>query len=504
MPKRRGGKQRARRPNGGDEDEGLRAGDDVEIHSLQAQPEHNGKAGTLVAFDAESGRWEVKLACGGALRVKFDNLTKPSGAGAAKDEGAVEELRGGGGCPPLGSMHMAALERAAAALALEDAAGDVPLAAGARIRVDGLVKASRYNGCTAVVLGVLENGRVSVLLDMPHGKEISIKAQNAVAIPRAGAANTPDGARAGDERAGAAGLHNHFRLQEIYRQSGYCHNRMLGRLNELYYGQDWRKMVQLESEALAFAEQVRALQPGIAGDLYGRFGFCHGRMGGYGRAIELHQQHRAVAEAAGDIDGIATAINNEGNCWKSLAKFEKAIEMFELAHALHGRLGDRISAAQNLDNIGLCLQKMGQHAKAVRLHEQSWRMSSEDASEPGQMRAALWLGSALWIQVLVNLDSRPVESRRLLQDAKKWFGKAQELGEVHATNFERDALLYLACVAFLTGEEEEAICLLGKHLQMWMALGRHHCAGCMQVRGDDAPMLTCNGCRVARCDDQPM
>ena len=57
MLKRRGGKQRARRPNGGDEDEGLRAGDDVEIHSLQAQPEHNGKAGTLVAFDAESGRW---------------------------------------------------------------------------------------------------------------------------------------------------------------------------------------------------------------------------------------------------------------------------------------------------------------------------------------------------------------------------------------------------------------------------------------------------------------
>ena len=30
MPKRRGGKQRARRPNGGDEDEGLRAGDDVD------------------------------------------------------------------------------------------------------------------------------------------------------------------------------------------------------------------------------------------------------------------------------------------------------------------------------------------------------------------------------------------------------------------------------------------------------------------------------------------
>ena len=128
-------------------------------------------------------------------------------------------------------------------------------------------------------------------------------------------------------------------------------------------------------------------------------------------------------------------------------------------------------------------------------------MSTDDASDIGQMRASLWLGSALWTQVLVlHYNGCAAESRRMLQDAEKWLGKALKLGEEHAVNFQRHAQLYLACVAFFKGNEEEAVGLLGLHLHMWMDLGRHHCSGCMQVRGDDAPMLTCNGCRVARCD----
>ena len=62
----------------------LRAGDRVELHSLQAKPEYNGKCGTLVAFKAESGRWEVDLDGGGILHVKEANLTKAVGAQGKK------------------------------------------------------------------------------------------------------------------------------------------------------------------------------------------------------------------------------------------------------------------------------------------------------------------------------------------------------------------------------------------------------------------------------------
>ena len=52
----------------------LHAGDRVELHSLQAKPEYNGRSGTLVAFDDGSGRWQVDLVGGGSLIVKASNL----------------------------------------------------------------------------------------------------------------------------------------------------------------------------------------------------------------------------------------------------------------------------------------------------------------------------------------------------------------------------------------------------------------------------------------------
>ena len=60
--------------------------------------------------------------------------------------------------------------------------------------------------------------------------------------------------------------------------------------------------------------------------------------------------------------------------------------------------------------------------------------------------------------------------------------------------------MHLAYVAMLKGDEDEAVELLSQHLQGWMDdVGRHRCAGCWQVRGEDAPMLRCDGCHVARC-----
>jgi len=70
----------------------LRAGDRVELHSLQAKPEYNGKCGTLVAFKAESGRWEVDFDGGGSLHVKATNLTKEVVGGGAADPAVVTLL----------------------------------------------------------------------------------------------------------------------------------------------------------------------------------------------------------------------------------------------------------------------------------------------------------------------------------------------------------------------------------------------------------------------------
>ena len=67
-------------------------------------------------------------------------------------------------------------------------------------------------------------------------------------------------------------------------------------------------------------------------------------------------------------------------------------------------------------------------------------------------------------------------------------------------NWKIEAQMYLACVAMFKGSEDEAVVLLSQHLQGWLDhIGRRVCAGCGQMRGEDAPMLTCDRCRVARC-----
>ena len=63
-----------------------------------------------------------------------------------------------------------------------------------------------------------------------------------------------------------------------------------------------------------------------------------------------------------------------------------------------------------------------------------------------------------------------------------------------------DAEMHLAYVVMMKGDEDEAVERLSQHLQGWLdKVGPRLCAGCFQVRGEDAPMLRCDGCHVARC-----
>ena len=86
-----------------------------------------------------------------------------------------------------------------------------------------------------------------------------------------------------------------------------------------------------------------------------------------------------------------------------------------------------------------------------------------------------------------------------LADAEVWLRKALDLGwKNYICNFIADAQIHLACLVCFKGDEDEAVELLTKRMEGFMQMGPRMCAGCMQLRGDDAPMLTCKRCRVAR------
>jgi hypothetical protein len=88
-----------------------------------------------------------------------------------------------------------------------------------------------------------------------------------------------------------------------------------------------------------------------------------------------------------------------------------------------------------------------------------------------------------------------------LQEAETWLRTALDLAvRPELLQISMDAQMHLAYVAMMKGDEDEAVELLSQHLQGWLDdFGRHRCAGCLQVRGEDAPMLSCKECRVVRC-----
>ena len=88
-----------------------------------------------------------------------------------------------------------------------------------------------------------------------------------------------------------------------------------------------------------------------------------------------------------------------------------------------------------------------------------------------------------------------------LQEAETWLRTALDLAVRPGWfPYRMDAEMHLAYVVMMKGDEDEAVELLTQHLQEWLDyVGPHRCAGCFQMRGEDAPMLSCDGCRVVRC-----
>ena len=197
----------------------------------------------------------------------------------------------------------------------------------------------------------------------------------------------------------------------------------------------------------------------------GNLGNCYFSTGDYGRARELHEQHRATCEALGDRAGVAAACGNLGNCYRSTGDYGRAISCFT----------------------------------------EQYNMAKELQVETHQAAAALGMGVALRLEVRASVRGRAAGASELpgphssasacgddgVREAEKWLQTALDLGHTAAR-------LHLAHLVFDTGPEDTALAHLQDYLSWCVERGRSRCAGCYQTRGEDAQMLTCGGCRVAK------
>jgi tetratricopeptide (TPR) repeat protein len=269
-------------------------------------------------------------------------------------------------------------------------------------------------------------------------------------------------------------------------------------------------------KGLGLLEQARALavESGdreVLGDVCNSLGGFHLRQGEHEKAIEEYEQARAIAVELADHQGEGIHCHNMGISYRALKQYDKAIKLFEQSLAVFEDFGDKSGQAGTCLALGRCLSRRGQHGRAVACLKHTWAVYQELSDEMDQLRAANALGEALWARARAEHHQAAPDATSsgdvsaaaadTLQEAETWLRTALDLAvKLGSFNVRMSAQMHLAYVAMLKGDEDEAVELLSQHLQGWLDdVGPRRCAGCGQVRGEDAPMLRCDGCRVARC-----
>jgi hypothetical protein len=142
----------------------------------------------------------------------------------------------------------------------------------------------------------------------------------------------------------------------------------------------------------------------------------------------------------------------------------------------------------------LCL--LGKYAQAIKHLKEYWALSQKLGDVTQQALAALNLGVTLMQK---KGDERLGEAKHglcLALDCNTFVKNGETVGRL--TTIQLDATMNLSLVAFITGQEAEALTYLQAHMHQCVLGARSRCVGCWQVRGEDTLMLTCGGCKVAR------
>ena len=281
------------------------------------------------------------------------------------------------------------------------------------------------------------------------------------------------------------------------------------RIVAIGYCQDFetQKAIEVLDKGAALAQQ--ADHKPVLGRILSCAGDCHRMAGAYELAIEVLERSVELAVEVGDREDEDVALSNLALCYESLKEYGRAVELHERCIVICEEMRHSAGTARSYCNMGRCLSYDGQHKRAVACLKYAWEFFDREGDGETVARSSLQIGQVSWMQVRAEYhqaasddagsnDGAP-QYADTLADAEVWLRKALDLAwKNYICNFIADAQIHLACLVCFKGDEDEAVELLTKHMEGFMQMGPRMCAGCMQLRGGDAPMLICAGCRVAR------
>ena len=244
---------------------GLVQGASVQIHSLQASAEHNGARGKLEAWDAEKGRWGVRLGSGRLLGLKPANLTRLQDP---TDEHRqlvrrCQTLRDAGEWQQVAELDSQAREAARG------------------------VRAAWPEGATAIYRNLAQ-------------------AQDALRQYGGAIAAFDEVRKIAQEEGNLAG------------EGGVC-----GQIGRCYQAMgQFERAIEHHERRVAIAEQVsNQVSAGLA---YGDLGRCFFALCDYDKASAMHEQSRSILEQTGNRAGVATTFSDLGDCLAAQGHLERA------------------------------------------------------------------------------------------------------------------------------------------------------------------------------------
>ncbi|MFD0796044.1 tetratricopeptide repeat protein [Maribacter chungangensis] len=165
-------------------------------------------------------------------------------------------------------------------------------------------------------------------------------------------------------------LYMRFLSQES-KKKGYLAGQSyaLGELGRTYRNiSNYSKAIQLHQEALAIANAANNIELKISNLNY--LGVVYRRTSSVRTAMDFNQQALELAEAIktpseGIKRSINVSLNSIGNLYLTLKQYDLAISYFERSMKLEAELNNILGLAINHQNIGKCQEEMGMLDKAM-------------------------------------------------------------------------------------------------------------------------------------------
>ena len=123
-----------------------------------------------------------------------------------------------------------------------------------------------------------------------------------------------------------------------------------------------------------------------------KIGLCYFKLDNYSEAIEWFQKALDLQREMGDLESIASTLNNIGLNYKMRGNYDKAIEYYEQTIRIDEELDKGSEIAITLNNIGMVYRLWGKYDKAIEYFERSLNLKSSLKEQDGVSKSLKYIG----------------------------------------------------------------------------------------------------------------